>query len=138
MHNSTAAMKNIPMTLIVSITKLITLFSIFVLIFAVKQPCFSNPVQNYYIKLPKHGSEEEKCKKSSFFFWIWYKKDTTFVDCASNLCDASHFFNCLATCATIRHACVPNLIPLQFGHQFGGLFQFVNILLTFFQYCYAM
>ena len=33
MHNSTAAMKNMPMTLIVSITKLITLFSIIVLIF---------------------------------------------------------------------------------------------------------
>ena len=33
MHNSTAAMKNMPMTLIVSITKLKTLFSIIVLIY---------------------------------------------------------------------------------------------------------
>ena len=62
------------MILIVSITKLITLFSIIVLIFAVKQPCFSNPVQNYYIKLPKHGSEEEKCKKVRFFSGYGTKK----------------------------------------------------------------
>ena len=52
------------------------------------------------------------------------------MDCASNLCDASHFFNCLATCATIWYACVSNLIPLQFGHQLGDLFHFVNNLLT--------
>ena len=57
--------------------------------------------------------EQVSLKLVSFLHTNNHNKSTTLVDCASNLCDASHFFNCLATCATIRHACVPNLILIS-------------------------
>ena len=56
---------------------------------------------------------------------------------SANLCDVSHIFNLPAGLANSERL-VQNLIPLQFGHQLGGLFQFrqelVGDLSHFLQY----
>ena len=66
-------MRNMPMILIVSITKLITFSSIFVLIFDVNQPCFSNLVQNYTIKRTLQVRSNEKMQKKIIIFYIFLK-----------------------------------------------------------------
>ena len=48
--------------------------------------------------------EQVSLKLVSFLHTNNHNKSTTLVDCASNLCDASHFFNCLASCDTILNA----------------------------------
>ena len=67
-HSNIVAMKNIPMTLIVSITKLFTLFSIIVLILTLNNFVFQIRCKINTIKRHYKSEVTKKCKKNYFFF----------------------------------------------------------------------